>query len=74
MTTTTKITTHGWPARITTTDRYQTASSGVLHVETYDLPRWSEVQIAITDTRSVQFEELTSEGWKDKPEAETSAS
>jgi hypothetical protein len=74
VTTTTKITTHGWPARITVTDRYKTSTSGILHVETYDLPRWSENQIAITDTRSVQFEELTSEGWQDKPEAATPAS
>lgn len=69
MTTTVTITTHGWPVRVTTTDRYQTGETGVTHAEARDYPRWSEIQLVVTNTRTLQIEELP--GWEDKPAPET---
>jgi hypothetical protein len=65
MTTTVKITTHGWPARVKIKDKYQTGNVAVDHSETREIPRWSEQQFAITDKRSIEFEELP--GWQEKP-------
>lgn len=66
MTTTVTVTTHGWPVRVTTTDRFQADRAGILHVETRDMDRWSEQAFHLTDARSISFEELP--GWEDKPE------
>ena len=72
MTTTVRIITHGWPVRVTTADHYQTETTGALHREWRELPRWSETEIAVHSTRSIEVEELP--GWEDKPVVELAES
>lgn len=53
----------GWPVRITVRRHYGDNSVA----ETFDIPRWSELHIAIIADQSVQLENVTSEGWQNQP-------
>lgn len=68
MTTTITLQTHGWPALVTITDCYvQPDGSRVTHTESRRMERHLTVPYHCTDTRSLAFAELTSEGWQEKP-------
>lgn len=67
MTTTVTIKTHGWPARIITTDRYVRGETTTETVTTERLDRWQTRDYVLTDTRALAFEELTAEGWQEDP-------
>lgn len=63
MTTVVHVSTEGWPTRLTIRRHYDGSSNA----EVIELPRWSELHIAITTDQSIQTEDVTSEDWQDKP-------
>lgn len=68
MTTTITLQTVGWPAMAIITDRYSSNPNTENTVVTRQrVERYQTIPFYCNDTRAVAFEELTSEGWQDKP-------
>lgn len=67
MTCVTRISAYGWPVRVMTRHRSETIAGIHSETETFDMPRWSELEVAITPTQSVQWQEMTGEEWQEKP-------